>query len=156
MSRLFALFPLLLALLVGCTEGQKANPATRAASLYERLGGEKAIAKVVDDFVANVVADTKIKKKHKDHFEKGDVAGLKRKLIDQIGQATGGPQKYTGKNMKDAHKGLGIDDADFDALVADLRKALDDNKAAAADRDELLKMLAPMRADVVEKADPEK
>jgi hypothetical protein len=46
---------------------------------------------------------------------------------------------------------MGIDNADFDALVADLRKALDDNKAAPADRDELLKMLEGMRSDVVEK-----
>ena len=45
------------------------------------------------------------------------MAGLKKKLIEQIGEATGGPQKYTGKNMKDAHKGLVITDEDFDALV---------------------------------------
>jgi hemoglobin len=151
MCRVLALLPLLLTGLAGCTEGQKPNPAKRA--LYERFGGEKAITKVVDDFVANVVADPKIKERHKEHFKKGDVAGLKKKLIDQIGEATGGPQKYTGKNMKDAHKGLGIDDDDFDALVADLRKALDDNKAAAADRDELLDMLGKMRPDVVEKGD---
>jgi hemoglobin len=149
MSRLLALPLFLTALLTGCSEGHKPEPTRRP--LYERLGGEKAIAKVVDDFVANVVADPKIKQRHKEHFEKGDVAGLKKKLIDQIGEATGGPQKYTGKNMKDAHHGLGIDNADFDALVGDLRKALDDNKVAPDYRDELLKMLGGMRAEVIEK-----
>src|SRR5262249_42745906 len=49
-------------------------------SLYQRLGMEPAIVAVVDDFVANVVADPDIKEKHKKHFQEGDVAGLKKKL----------------------------------------------------------------------------
>jgi hemoglobin len=142
----------------GCAEGQKPNPGKRAEmtgkpSLYNRLGGEEAIARVVDDFIANVVADPQIKESHRKHFVEGDVKRLKRLLIDQTGEATGGPQKYTGKNMKDAHRGMGIDDGDFNALVDDLRRALDSNKAAPADRDELLKMLETMRPDVVEKKD---
>src|SRR5262249_44705055 len=154
----------------GCMEGQKPSPLARrpgtdvaskpttpdsqpvapkaAPLLYERLGGEKAITKVVDDFVANVCADEAIKEKHKKHFMEGDVAGLKKKLVDQIGEATGGPQKYAGKNMKDAHKGLEISNKDFDALVGDLVKALDNNKVSPADKEELLKKLAPMRKDV--------
>lgn len=143
---------LLLVVLVGCAEGQKTAPLKRT-SLYERLGGEPAITKVVGDFVTNVIADPKIKERHKKHFQTGDVATLKRKLIDQIGEATGGPQKYTGKNMKDAHKGLEITHADFDALVGDLVKALDENKVAKPDQDELLKMLGGMRGDVVEKTE---
>jgi hemoglobin len=133
----------------GCVEGRKDTPARR--TLYERMGGEQAIVAVVDDFVENVVADPKIKEIHKKHFREGDVAGLMQKLIDQIGEATGGPQQYKGKDMKTAHKGLGITDADFDALVDDLIKALDKNHVARADRDELLKMLGGMRKDIVEK-----
>ncbi len=151
--RCAALFGVVLLATAGCSEGQKANPARRPSderTLYERLGGEAAIIKVVDDFVANVARDEKIKEKHRKHFMEGDVAGLKKKLVNQIGEATGGPQKYTGKNMKDAHAKMGITEADFDALVGDLRKALDDNKVAPADRDELLGMLGKMRGDVVE------
>src|SRR6516162_641730 len=151
--------PLLLTIcFTGCMEGTKPTPLTRvseeekpAKSLYDRLGGEKAITKVVDDFVANVIADEKYRPALKKHFKEGDVAGLKKKLVDQIGAATGGPQKYTGKNMKDAHKGLGITNADFDALVADLVKALDDNKVGKTEKDELLGLLGKMRPDVVEK-----
>jgi hemoglobin len=166
-------FALLLVAAFGCTEGQKPSPLQRAAgtkpseiavkpaetppaakpSLYERLGKEEAITKVVDDFVANVVADENIKERHKKHFMEGDVAGLKKKLVEQIGEATGGPQKYTGKNMKDAHKGLEITNKDFDALVADLVKALDKNKVAEEDKGEIVKMLGTMRKDVVEKPD---
>jgi hemoglobin len=140
--------------LTGCMEGTKSSPAKRPVPLYDRLGGEKGIVSVVNDFVANVVADPNIKEKHKKHFMEGDVAGLKKKLVDQIGEATGGPQKYMGKNMKDAHQNLGISDADFDALVADLVKALDNNKVPKAEKDELLGMLAPMRKDIVEQSGP--
>jgi hemoglobin len=122
-------------------------------SLYDRLGKEEGISKVVDDFVANVVADDDIKEVHKKHFKEGDVPLLKRKLIDQIGQETGGPQKYTGKNMKDAHKGLEITNKDFDALVNDLAKAMDKNKVAEDDKNTILKVLETMRKDVVEKPD---
>jgi hemoglobin len=122
-------------------------------SLYDRLGKEAGIVKVVDDFVTFVVADDDIRDIHKKHFKEGDVAGLKKKLVDQIGEATGGPQKYTGKNMKDAHKGMEITNKDFDALARDIAKALDKNGVAEADKQAILKMLGSMRKDVVEKAD---
>ena len=100
MSRLLSVLAVTAALTVGCTEGQKTNPVKRAPedsarpepgkrSLYERLGGEQALARVVEDFIANVKADPNIRKKHKDHFDMGDVAALKKKLIDQIGGPRG-------------------------------------------------------------------
>ena len=144
------LLGIVVVLTLGCMEGQKPTPLQRVAPLYDRLGRETAISKVVSDFVDNVVADEKIKENHKRHFREGDVAALKKKLIDQIGEATGGPQKYTGKNMKDAHRGLAISNADFDALVADLVKALDNNKVADTEKSELLGMLGKMRSDIVE------
>lgn len=122
-------------------------------SLYQRLGGEAGITKVVNDFVTIVAADENIKEKHRKHFLEGDVALLKKKLVDQIGEATGGPQKYTGKNMKDAHKGLEITNKDFNALAADLVKALDMNKVPEDAKKELLAMLETMRKDVVERED---
>lgn len=122
-------------------------------SLYERLGKAPAIVKVIDDLVEIVAADENIREKHRKHFMEGDVAGLKKKLVDQLGEATGGPQKYVGKNMKDAHKGMEITNKDFDALAADVIKALDKNKVGAAEKTELLKMLGGMRRDVVEKED---
>jgi hemoglobin len=142
---------MLLPLLAGCMEGHKPNPLPRTPTLYARLGGEPGIKAVVEDLVANVLASDKIRPQHKAHLQQGDVAGLKRKLIDQIGEATGGPQKYKGKSMKDAHAGLGITDADFDALVEALVQALDKNKVGEAEKKELLGLLAPLRKDVVEK-----
>jgi hemoglobin len=136
-------------LLSGCMEKQKKDEL-QARPLYDRLGGEKGITAVVDDLVANVVADPNIREKHKRHF-RGEVTELKKKLVDQIGQATGGPQIYKGKRMEDAHMGQGITDKDFDALVSDLVKALDSNHVGETEKGELLAMLGKMRPDVVEK-----
>ncbi len=89
-------------------------------SLFDRLGGKPAITAVVDDFVANVAADKRINA----FFAKADIPHLKMELVDQLCQATGGPCKYTGKDMKTTHKGMGIGGADFNALVEDLGKSL--------------------------------
>jgi hemoglobin len=138
----------LLAGAAGCMEGSKPDPLKRE-SLYDRLGGDAGIKSLVDKFVANVAADDNIKPEHRHHFQKGNVAGLKEKLVDQIAQATGGPRLYKGKSMRDAHHGLKITDADFDALVSDLSKALDDDKVNPVAKKELLDLLGPLRREVV-------
>lgn len=115
-------------------------------SLYERLGGEGALTAVVAQFLENVAADERINKR----FARTDLADLQRKLIDQIGQATGGPQEYTGLDMKRAHAGMGITNAEFDALVEDLVAALDKFNVPQKEKDELLGILGPMRSDIVE------
>jgi len=116
-------------------------------TLFDRLGGKPAITAVVDDFVGNVAADTRINK----FFAHTDIPHLKMELVDQICAGTGGPCTYTGKSMKDAHHGLGITDADFGALVEDLQKSLNKFKVADKDQGDLLAVLGPMKSDIVEK-----
>ena len=90
-------------------------------SLYDRLGGKQSIAAVVDEFVSRVAGDARINK-----FFAATASDSKRlstfkgNLVDQICQASGGPCKYKGKDMKTAHMGMGVASADFDALVEDL------------------------------------
>ena len=119
-------------------------------SLYERLGGKKAITAVVDEFVARVAADKRIngffKAAAKDPAR---LARLKGNLVDQICQASGGPCKYKGKSMKAAHKGMGITEADFNSLVEDLVGALDKFKVGKKEKDELLGKLGPLKKDIV-------
>jgi hemoglobin len=121
-------------------------------SLYDRLGGKKAITAVVDEFVANVAADARINK----FFvltasDPKRMATFKGNLVDQICQAGGGPCTYAGKSMKEAHAGMGISTADFNALVEDLVKALDKLKVGEKEKNELLSVLGPMKSDIVEK-----
>jgi hemoglobin len=124
-----------------------ANPCGGERSLYERLGGVDAIRLVVDDFVANVAADARINR----FFAKTDIDQLKRHLVDQICSATGGPCEYKGRGMKETHQGMGVSEADFNALVEDLKKSLDKFKVPAKEQGELLGALAGMQPDIVEK-----
>jgi hemoglobin len=71
-------------------------------------------------------------------------------LADQICMATGGPCKYSGRDMKTTHAGMKISNADFGALVEDLVKALDTFKVPAQEKSELLGLLGPMKKDIVE------
>ena len=121
-------------------------------SLYERLGGKTAIVAVVDEFVGRVAADNRINGFFKETAsDPNRLAAFKGKLVDQICQASGGPCKYTGKDMKSAHQGMGISEADFNALVEDLVGALDKFKVAPEDKQTLLGVLGPMKKDIVEK-----
>ena len=121
-------------------------------TLYQRLGGKKAITAVVDEFVGRVAADKRINM----YFAKAagdpkELASFKMKLVDQICMASGGPCKYMGKDMKSAHMGMGISTADFNALVEDLVGALDKFKVGEKEKGELLGALGPMKSDIVEK-----
>lgn len=125
---------------------EKKAPA--AKSLYDRLGGKDAITAVVKEFLANVVADKRINS----FFKNADAAKLQGLLVDQVCEATGGPCKYKGKDMKTAHTGMKIKEADFTALVEDLVKALDKFKVPKKEKDELLGALGGMKGDIVEAA----
>lgn len=134
------------AVLMGATLAEARHPA-QERTLYQRLGGRPAIKAVVDDFVGNVAADKRINK----FFAKTDIPRLKRQLVQQICAGSGGPCKYTGRSMKDAHRGMGVANADFNALVEDLVKSLDKYKVPKREKGELLAILGPMRRDIVEK-----
>lgn len=132
--------------LAGCaTMGEQT--ASKEKSLYERLGGKPAITAVVDDFTARVAADNRINR----FFANTDIPPFKAKLVDQICEASGGPCKYAGKDMKTAHAGMGISGADFDALVGDLVATLDKFKVPEKEKNELLSVLGPMKKDIVTK-----
>jgi len=135
-------------MLMACSSSMESGKTTMAQpSLYERLGGKPAITAVVDDFVGNVAGDTRINKR----FANADIPRLKSRLVDQVCEATGGPCKYTGANMRDAHKGMNITDAEFNALVEDLVKSLDKFKVPAKEKNELLGALGGMKGDIVGK-----
>ena len=119
-------------------------------SLYDRLGGKDGIAKIVDSLVKNVTADGDLKKA----FAKTTGAradAFKKNLEDLLCESSGGPCKYAGKDMKTAHKGMRIDDKQWDAFVKDLTAALDENQVGDNEKNELFALLAPMHDDIVEK-----
>jgi hemoglobin len=117
----------------------------KEASLYDRLGGKPAIEKVVDQFVANIAADTRINQR----FAKTDIPKLKAHLVDQICEATGGPCKYKGRDMVTTHKGMKITKEEFNWTGGHLAAALDTYKVPAREKNELLTAIGSMEPQIV-------
>jgi hemoglobin len=116
--------------------------------LYDQLGGLAGITVVMNDFVSNLAADSRISH----YFTSLPAIRLKRLeelLIQQVANASGGPVTYTGLDMKTAHATLGITMDDFNALVEDLVAALDSNQVSASAKQSLRGALAPMASDIV-------
>lgn len=144
--------PLLLVfamVLAACGGGsKKADTTARGGggkSLYERLGGRDAIVGVVDQFVTNITKDEKIAH----FFANSDPKVVRERLVEQICEVTGGPCKYTGKDMRTAHTGMKITEDDFNALVGDLVAALDTFQVPQKEKDELLGILGGLKGDIV-------
>jgi hemoglobin len=117
-----------------------------ASSLFERLGGTGAVTAVVEDFSARCAKDARINSK----FARTDIPRLRSMLIDQVSEATGGPAKYTGRDMKTAHIDMGVTTAEFNALVEDLVATLNKFGVGKREQDELLGILGPLKSDIVE------
>lgn len=119
--------------------------AMNADSLYARLGGETGIRQLADGWVTRVTEDQRIN----EHFAKANPADLKTKLTAQLGEITGGPQIYIGKDMKTAHQGMNVTDADWKAFLEDLKGAMNAQKVPALEQEELLVKIEPMKNDIV-------
>jgi hemoglobin len=117
-----------------------------ASSLFERLGGTGAVTAVVEDFSARCAKDARINSK----FARTDIPRLRSMLIDQVSEATGGPAKYTGRDMKTAHIDMGVTTAEFNALVEDLVATLNKFGVGKREQDELLGILGPLKSDIDE------
>ena len=136
-----------LVLAVACGGGGKKEETMQSSDklLYDRLGGKDALTAVVDEFVNTAATDDRIKQ----FFTNTDAKHLKAMLVEQLCEASGGPCKYTGKDMRTVHTGMKITDADFNALVEDLVKALDKFKVGEREKTELLTALGAMKGDIV-------
>ncbi|HYG79513.1 MAG TPA: group 1 truncated hemoglobin, partial [Pyrinomonadaceae bacterium] len=76
---------------------------------------------------------------------------IRQLVVDQLCAATGGPCLYIGRDMKTVHAGLGITEEDWNVAVKHLGDTLNKFKVAKAEQDDLIKILAPLKADIVDK-----
>ncbi len=99
-------------------------------SLYEKIGGEAAVNAAVDIFYRKVLADPRI-----NHwFEGMDMEAQSAKQKAFLTFAFGGPNNYSGKDMRAGHAHLvakGLNDADFDAVMDNLGATLTELKVPA-------------------------
>jgi hemoglobin len=122
--------------------------ASAHASLYDRLGGADGVAAISGSLIDRVAHDPVLGRSFKD----SKLDRIKRLLAEQICDLSGGPCRYAGDSMKEVHAGHHISEAEFYGMVADLREVLKQRHVSQGATNELLRLLAPMKRDIVEPA----
>ena len=126
--------------------GAHAQPAAVADdSLYQAFGGQTGLVRLMDDFMIRLLADARMRP----FFKDADQAALKKQLVLQFCEVSGGPCRREGPTMKESHDGMDITRSDFNALVEVLQDAMDAQGVPFAAQNRLLAKLAPMHRDII-------
>ena len=120
-------------------------------SLYERLGGIYSIAVVVDDFIDRVMADARLNANPavNEAHHKVPPPGFKYLVTEMVGWASGGPQKYSGRSMRDSHQHLNITPGEWDAMMDDFQQTLNKFEVPASEQAELKAIVQSTYGDIV-------
>ena len=118
---------------------------TPAASLYEAIGGRTALRAAADVFYRRLLADAELA----GFFPGGVGIGHRAFLVTALGEALGGPQRYRGPFLADAHRGLGITDDQFDRAACHLSDSLDELAVPRPLADQVIAIVASLRPVIV-------
>jgi len=134
--------------------------------LYDRLGGEKGITAIVDDFITRVLADPRVNWERKGVTRGGlslkrnesvawdpnaqNVDRLKKHMLQFLSLATGGPTVYEGRDIKEVHGGMHVSNPEFDATIGDMKATLDKLQVPNDEQKELLAILESTRPQISE------
>jgi hemoglobin len=136
---------LLLALLLAAPPVRAADGADAPDDrLYQALGAEAGVARITEDFIANVQADPRTRP----YFVQASIPRLRAKLAEYFCARSGGPCRYTGSSMRNVHSNLHIDRAAFNAVVENLQDAMQRNGVPFASQNALLARLAPLYREI--------
>jgi hemoglobin len=114
-------------------------------TLYDALGGEEAIATIVENFILEIARDERVI----DHFEVSNVQRFRVMMNQHLCLVADGPCAYEGDSMIDTHAGMGVTEADFNAIVEDMMAAMDKAGIALGPQNRLLARLATFRAEII-------
>ncbi|MGE0746841.1 MAG: group 1 truncated hemoglobin [Rhodospirillales bacterium] len=136
-----------LAVALGLAIGLALLPGAARAddSLYRAFGGRDGLDLIVRDAIALWQVNPRVK----DDFDNINLDRLRIRIVDQLCELTGGPCKYTGRNMHASHKGLHLNSVKFNAVAEDLQRAMDKAAIPFRTQNRLIALLAPMRRDIV-------
>lgn len=116
-----------------------------SASLFERLGGIDGITRISSDLVDNHLANKAVAAR----FHDTEIAKFKTVVADFFITGSGGPSRYTGKDMVAAHRGMNISAGEFMSVLDDAMQALEKNGVGQREQEEVLYTLYSMRREVV-------
>jgi len=124
--------------------------AQNSDSLYKRLGGYDALAAVTDDFIGRLATDKTLGRFFVGASDNSKMR-IRQLVLDQLCAATGGPCVYIGRDMKTAHKGMGITEEDWNIAVKHLVATMTKFKVPEREQKEVAGALTTLKADIVEK-----
>ena len=130
--------------------GARHATAQSGDSLYKRLGGYDALAAVTDDFIIRLATDKTLGRFFVGASDNSKMR-IRQLVLDQLCAATGGPCVYIGRDMKTAHKGLGITEEDWNISVKHLVATLTKFKVPEKEQKEVAEALTGLKKDIVEK-----
>ena len=114
-------------------------------TLYEKIGGEPVVQKIVDNFIVEIGYDQQIFK----FFAESDIDRFREKMTEHICHVTDGPCQYTGDTMLDVHANMGVKEGDFNRTVDLLINAMTQADVPHPLQNQLVARLAPMRGDII-------
>jgi hemoglobin len=120
-------------------------------SLYDRLGGVYSIASVVDDFIDRLYVNDTLNSNPaiKEARERVPLPGLKYSVTELVSAVTGGPQKYTGRTMKETHKALNVTENEWKVMMLDFKTTLDKFNVPEKEQQELVEIMESTKPDIV-------
>lgn len=119
-------------------------------TLYDRLGGAEGIDTLVDDIVAAHMENPVISARFRPYAEDPErLEELKAHLRHFLAEGSGGPERYTGRTMPEAHRGMNISVAEYMAAVDDIMDALEDNDVGEAARKDVLAITYELKDAIV-------
>ena len=148
----------------GASGETKAAQVETKLALFDRLGGEKGLNAIIDDFLPRALEDPRVNWQRRDAKRGGlfhgnrspawnptveNIALLKKHLLQFFALTTGGPAQYDGKEIKSTHEGMGISNPEFDAAIGDLKATLDKLQIPNREQKELLAIVESTRPQIV-------
>lgn len=89
-------------------------------TLFERLGREKVLFRVVDEFYNIVQEDERVN----GFFKHIDMVRLRQHQLSFLSGLLGGPEQYSGRSLQAAHQALRLQPLHYEAIVENLAEAL--------------------------------
>jgi len=128
-----------------CLLSSCATPYQDKTSLHQRLGGQVVIEQIASDLLDKTSQDPSTKRS----FQEVKLQSVKESLALYLCVQTGGDCVYEGETMKNSHADAKITTAEFELMVEQLRRVLDAHQIGTREKNELLKLLAPTKRDIV-------
>lgn len=114
-------------------------------SVYEAIGGEAAVDAAVDVFYRKVLSDDRIS----EFFDTVDMDAQHTKQKAFLTMAFGGPNSYTGEDMRNAHKHMNLTEEHFTAVAENLVASLEELSVPQEHIDSIVAIASSVKSDVL-------